>query len=41
MLKKSTRNRKDCLKADELMRVIREKVDSNREEAMSAFGELL
>ena len=40
MLKKSTRNKKDCLKADELMRVIREKVDSNREEAMNAFGEL-
>lgn len=40
MLKKSTRNRKDCLKADELMRVIREKVDSDREEAMNAFGEL-
>ena len=34
------RIRQDCLKADELMRVIREKVDSDREEAMSAFGEL-
>ena len=34
------RIKQDCLKADELMRVIREKVDSNREEAMNAFGEL-
>ncbi len=34
------RIRQDCMKADELMRVIREKVDSDREEAMSAFGEL-
>ena len=30
----------DCLRADELMRAVRENMDSDREKAKTAFGEI-
>jgi len=33
-------DRKDCLEAEELMRVIRENIDSDRQKAMKAFGKI-
>ena len=38
MIKKSVR--KDCLEAEDLMRVIRENIDSDRGKAMAAFGNI-